>query len=128
MTCDKCGHDLQIGEYPFCPHVGGAQTVHGDEIDYVDHCLGKEPIRIRSKSERKRLMYERGLEEANYYVEPPPAFEGKPAVQNWNAYADVSPERLAWIAEAMTRGGSKTVEEAPLRVNTFVQRMEVPKR
>lgn len=20
MTCDKCGHALQIGEYPFCPH------------------------------------------------------------------------------------------------------------
>ena len=99
--------------------------VHGDEIDYIDHNLGQEPVRIRSKAERKRLMAERGLEEANYYVEPPDNFEGKPSTQNWAAYRDLSPETLAWIAEAMTRGGSKRVEEPPLSVETFIR--EVPR-
>ena len=110
MICEQCGRDVQIGMWPFCPHPHGTGVVHGDEIDYIDHNLGQEPVRIRSKAERKRLMAERGLEEANYYVEPPANFEGKPSTQNWAAYLDLSPETLAWIDEAPLNPTARSLE------------------
>lgn len=32
MTCDKCGVELSVGMYPFCPHESGSQTVVADDI------------------------------------------------------------------------------------------------
>lgn len=64
VTCDKCGHTLEIGDFPFCPHPKGAQTVIGD-----DWPGGKifengfpEPRTFYSKSEHQKALAERGLE------------------------------------------------------------------
>lgn len=46
-----------------CPHGRGFANVNGDECDYIDENLGPEPIRIRSWSQRRQLMKERGLVE-----------------------------------------------------------------
>lgn len=37
MTCDRCGHAIKVGDYPFCKgspadHVGGSFGVAGDDI------------------------------------------------------------------------------------------------
>jgi hypothetical protein len=32
VRCDACGEPLAIGDYPFCPHGRGGQTVIGDDI------------------------------------------------------------------------------------------------
>lgn len=37
--------------------------VIGDALDYVDDNLGPEPIHITSRSQRRRLMAQRGLQE-----------------------------------------------------------------
>lgn len=67
MTCEKCGSELAVGDWPFCPHGDVHWAVHGDECDYVDENLGPEPIRIRSWSERRRLMKQQGLVDAPWY-------------------------------------------------------------
>ena len=32
MTCDRCGHELQIADFPFCPHGSTKLAVIQDEI------------------------------------------------------------------------------------------------
>lgn len=62
--CEKCGHILTIGMFPFCPHAKYGGDVIGDEIDvWVKHGLCHEdgsPRRFRSLSELKREAYAQG--------------------------------------------------------------------
>ena len=62
MNCDKCGAEISIGEWPFCPH--GMMTHFGDEplTPYIDHNLGPEPIEIRTRGERRAIMARNHLE------------------------------------------------------------------
>lgn len=78
MTCDRCGHALEIGEWPFCPH---GFPFHG--ISVIDDQLEGGPRRfetlghdepwIESKSQLRREAAARGLENcgdkhpADYY-------------------------------------------------------------
>lgn len=65
-TCEKCGAVVDVGEWPWCPHgVGGRYSVIPDDYgkDIVNEHMGHEPVVYRTRSERKRLMAERGLTE-----------------------------------------------------------------
>lgn len=65
MTCEKCGHELVVSEWPFCPHGFGMSNVIGDEIPggaWQENGF-REPRKFYSKSERKRALAEKGLEE-----------------------------------------------------------------
>lgn len=89
MTCEKCGRELQIGDYPFCNKFGGHErgypNIIGDECDYWDHNLAKDPIHITSKQQRKRLMKEYGVQEGVRHVGTPG--EG----------SDKSPHTTRWV-------------------------------
>lgn len=77
-----------MGEWPFCPHGEVKRVgIYGDEIDYVDHNLGPHPIRIRSKTQRRQLMAERGLSEAVRHV-PHPAGSKQNHTVDWSFAAD----------------------------------------
>ena len=39
MKCDQCGHELQIGDHPWCPH--GKPTAHKGFLAYDDIQLGQ---------------------------------------------------------------------------------------
>ncbi len=39
MYCDDCGHEMQIGDYPYCPH--GRGTEHKGFEPHYDEGLGK---------------------------------------------------------------------------------------
>jgi hypothetical protein len=66
LLCDKCQHDIQIGEFPFCPHDKQANSVIGDEIDVsIKHGLchpDGSPRRFTSRAELKREEKRRGME------------------------------------------------------------------
>lgn len=69
MTCEKCGHVLEVGDFPFCKgepwqHARGYTSVVGDECDFVQHNGTKTPIRFRSK-----LEFRRWCKEHNYRVQ-----------------------------------------------------------
>lgn len=62
MTCEKCGDELVVGSFPFCPHGIAAATVVGDEMDQVIENNGTpHPIRFRSKAALKAHMDAHGL-------------------------------------------------------------------
>ena len=77
ITCTRCGKVLQVGEYPFC----GGRNAHGfpltglkqigDEIDEWHEHLGHTPIHLTSRSEKKRLLKERGLQEFVRHIGAP---------------------------------------------------------
>ena len=64
MICDHCGGVVRIGDWPFCPHGRGANTVITDDIpggmvveNGFDH-----PTRFDSHSAHKKALAGRGLE------------------------------------------------------------------
>ena len=63
--CDSCGHELAIGEHPFCPHgFGGGGSVIDDTLPGGArwmHNLGDRPIFISTKTEYKQELAKRGL-------------------------------------------------------------------
>lgn len=63
MTCDKCGTELVIGDYPFCPHGRGSNTVVGDDIPggQIFENGFATPQKFYSKSEHRRALDARGL-------------------------------------------------------------------
>jgi hypothetical protein len=71
MTCDRCGHDIGIGDYPFCKgnvsdHQGGHYGVIPDDIPgglVIEHGLCHEdgtPRTYYSKTEINREAKRRG--------------------------------------------------------------------
>lgn len=63
VPCRTCGvPTLRV----WLPHT---RAVIGDEMDYVDHNLGHEPVHITSRSQRKRLMAQAGLQEKIRHVD-----------------------------------------------------------
>jgi hypothetical protein len=71
-TCDQCQKQLQVGEWPYCPH-GFPETglrVVDDTIlgGLTIENMGHEPVTVYSHSERRRLMKERGLREQVRHV------------------------------------------------------------
>lgn len=78
MTCEKCQHPLQIGEWPFCPHgfpLAGVSVID-DQIEggprFFD-TMGHEDVWIESKSQWRREIAARNLEnvvrhDAAYYA------------------------------------------------------------
>lgn len=68
-------------------------AVHGDELDYVDHNLGREPVHIRSKSQRRALMAAGGLEEFIRHT-PVPGTDKSPYTTDWSK-GSMDPQTLA---------------------------------
>lgn len=77
MVCDKCNHELEIGDWPFCPHGKGHNAVIGDDIPggvEIRHGLCNEdgsPRRYYSKSEMAQEAKKRGLTNIVEHVSPP---------------------------------------------------------
>jgi hypothetical protein len=63
MTCDTCGKELQVSEWPFCPHGFGVNTVVPDDIPggQVFENGFETPQKFYSKSEHRRALDARGL-------------------------------------------------------------------
>lgn len=109
ITCPRCGETYGVGYFPFCPHDRTKRvSVIGDEVDYVDHNLGPEPIHITSMAQRARIMKERGLVEHIRHV-PVPGTDHSPHTTDWSK-GSIDPYTLAAAAVLVTRGGGRAVE------------------
>ena len=69
-TCDQCGKELQIGDWPLCPHGRPSLKVIQDSIPggLTIENMGHEPVTVYSHSERRDLMRARGLKEQVRHV------------------------------------------------------------
>ena len=116
MICEKCGYDIQIGDFPFCKggHARGFSNVVGDECDKTIEHGFPTPRRFRSKAEWKRACKEAGIEHSPRYA--PPAGTDRPKagqVTNWNAYPDMRPETLQWLADRLATGKAQKEPALP---------------
>jgi len=64
VTCDRCGMELTVGAWPFCPHGVSHQSVIGDDIPggFVQEHFGHEPETFYSKKAMALRAKELGLE------------------------------------------------------------------
>lgn len=71
VRCKECG-ELTVRIW-----LPRKRAVIGDEMDYIDHNLGPEPVHITSRAQRKRLMAKAGLIEKIRHV------DGDKHVKKW---------------------------------------------
>lgn len=90
MTCERCGHPLAIGDFPFCK---GSPAQHGPMRQAIEtneafiggltlENLGPEPVTVYSREEYKLAMARAGVEQHIKWV------PGDRHLQNWGAYID----------------------------------------
>lgn len=78
MICELCSHEMQIGEYPFCPHPLGSNTVVGDEIPgglMIEHGICNtdgSPKRYDTKSSIYKAAKAKGLHVGAFLHGSPP--------------------------------------------------------
>lgn len=65
-TCETCGHLLQIGDWPFCPHGPAFRglAIIDDQLEGGPRrfdTMGDDEPYVESKSQWKREMAARGL-------------------------------------------------------------------
>lgn len=76
-NCEKCGHEMQVGEFPFCPHEVGANGAIGDDIPgglLIEHGIchpGGEPKRYYTKSSIYKAAKAKGLHVGAFMHESP---------------------------------------------------------
>ena len=70
MTCESCGHELQVGQWPFCRNGRGHEVFVSDHLAVIDDTIpgglvienmSSQPITFYSKSDYRREMKARGL-------------------------------------------------------------------
>jgi hypothetical protein len=68
--CEKCGTVLSVGDYPFCPHPRGSQTVVGDDIPggQIFENGFATPQKFYSHSEHRAALAALGREPAPKWV------------------------------------------------------------
>jgi len=108
MICEKCGCDIPIGAWPFCPHgTSATYTNVRDDIPggMVLENYGPEPVTVYSHSERRKLLKQRGLEEAAHHV------PGDKHVRTWDT---VDPVTVANAQTMLERIHHVTPHPGPL--------------
>ena len=90
MTCERCGYELQIGDYPFCK---GRQSDHGPMGQAIEtnesfiggmtlENLGHDPVTVYSREEYKQAMIKANVEQHIKYV------EGDHYLKDWSKSID----------------------------------------
>ena len=64
VTCDCCGVELRVGDYPFCPHGKSTLATHADDVPggFVAENGFSEPRRFYSHSAHERALAAEGYE------------------------------------------------------------------
>jgi len=64
VTCEACGYELHIGDYPFCPHGRGQHGVQPDDVPggfWAENGFS-EPRQFFSRSAHERALAAEGCE------------------------------------------------------------------
>jgi hypothetical protein len=123
-TCDRCGVELALGDYPFCPHGryrGNAEfdgIPGGETLDNV----GPEPVTFYSRSEKRRYLKEHGLVEFVRHV-PVPGSDSSPHTTSWSA-VDLEAGRILAERQATTKATATAYKPNPETIATIKQVIE----
>jgi hypothetical protein len=119
--CDRCGETLYVGDYPFCPHGRGASGALSDDIPggRTYENLGPVPVTVYSKSELRRELKARGLEEFVRHV-PVPGSDRSPHTTSWTA-VDLEAGRVLAERQAHTKASAPEYRADPVTIETIKQ-------
>jgi hypothetical protein len=114
-TCSWCGQELQVGDWPWCPHGRSKGDEHKssyvpDEIPggLTLENVGPEPVTVYSRTEMNQLFESRGLQRKERFC-PTPGTDKDPAgIPNPRGYMD--PQTLANGAELILRAARAKAE------------------
>jgi len=64
MTCEKCGHAMAVGDFPFCPHAPTKWGVIADDVPggFTVENGFDQPTTFYSHSAHRKALAEKGLE------------------------------------------------------------------
>lgn len=66
MTCDVCGGELHLGDWPFCKGDPAAHAPSRFRVDafegYWDENLATDPVWITSAHQRRKIMDANGID------------------------------------------------------------------
>lgn len=106
MTCDRCGAQIQLGEWPFCPH--GTSQYGVEAVTWpggrVFENLGDQPVRCDSPADLKRELKARNLEECVRHM-PLPGSDKSPHTTDWSRGC-IDPQTLANAKALVERMGT----------------------
>lgn len=81
MVCEKCNEEINIGDWPFCPHGKVSYVVIGDECDvWIRHGLCNDdgsPRHYTSKEAMRRDAKAKGLVNIVEHVSSPESDKSK---------------------------------------------------
>lgn len=115
-TCDKCGAEYAIGDWPFCPHGRYRGTVVSDSIPggQLIENLGPDPIRVYSETERRKIMKARGLVDAVRHR------DGSPLTSNWSAVTQKTLDDAAELVSEHRRRARDADVETEAELETLM--------
>jgi hypothetical protein len=62
MLCEDCGKDVEVGDWPFCPHPSSfKQYSGGNGFPFTTSNLTGKPIEVTSESHLKALCKAHGV-------------------------------------------------------------------
>lgn len=116
MTCEKCGDELAVGDFPFCPHGPTKFAIVGDDVPggfWAENGFDT-PQKFYSKSEHVAALAARGCEIRAKWAGP-----NDKHLSRWDA---VSPDQLAKATELVSRSAQTAV---PIEVTELPETFRV---
>ena len=62
MTCEACGKELEVGQWPWCPHGDARQFGEQPMESYFDEHVSPSGETFTTRAERRRFMAKNNLE------------------------------------------------------------------
>lgn len=111
MICQDCHGEIRVGDFPFChgdptKHAPGVSTAIGDECDIWQENGFHTPQHFTLKSERRRALAEKGLEDRVRHVTIP-GTDKSPYTSDWSR----GTVDLAAATALVSRPSQATTEE-----------------
>jgi hypothetical protein len=108
-TCDRCGAELRLGDFPFCPHGRGSNYV--EDVTWPGgqwfENLGHTPVRCDSPADLKRELKARGLEPMVRHV------DGDRHTKSWATTDPYTLENGRILAERQAQTRASRGEDPP---------------
>jgi hypothetical protein len=89
-TCDKCGKELHIGDWAFCPHPGGVSLVTEKCYPFVTKNFNGQPIEVTSRAHEKALCQEYGVVKRDDVAWNEKSYEGYDPRTNKQVYKEAN--------------------------------------
>lgn len=129
MICERCGHELQVGDYPYCRgtadgHQVGTAVVIGDECDFMQHNGTREPIRFRSKQEYKRWLKQHDYRIYDTHVGEPGSDKSKHS-RNWATYDAYTAENIRILLERAFHSPHTEPPEPVMHIRPFIEERSI---